>query len=633
MSPTTTNPKISEQAGPLRLLEANPAVGSTLGGTMLTITGAGLTEESSVTFGGVQAYVAELLDPATLVVFTEAHEPGAVDLTVTRPDGATATLAGGFRYTRPIFTEIGTAAGVAFSHYRDVVDFIPLGAGVIVFDYNGDGHHDIYVTSTEDIADLVPETDGHNALYHNNGDGTFTDVAIQAGIGDLSGKSNGGCAADYDNDGDQDLFVSNWGSSKLFRNEDNGTFADMTAAVGLTDPDLTYRSMGCAWGDYDQDGFLDFVVVRHLDESDLDAFQKRLYFFSVRSLALFHNNGGGTFTEMTHLLGATERPLREKGQYGNVWGAGFQPGWMDFDNDGDPDLYVVNDFGEDIQPNVLWRNDGPAAARAWKFTDVSAQSGADTSMFGMGLAVADYNVDGYLDIFTTNMGDNVLLTNNKDGLTFTDSAAAAGVDAGIFRSRQRVSWGAVFLDYDNDGYEDLYVVSGFLDSDPYTNRQGQPNLLFRNNNGDGTFTDVSSISGADDWGIGRGVAYADFNGDGCLDLYVTNLGWAANDGEQAKLFQNSCAWGNNWLVIETVGTVSNRNGIGARVRVTVDRTTWIREVTAGSSNKSQSMLPVHFGLGQADRVDSVEILWPSGTLQTITDPAINHRLTVTEPRQ
>ena len=555
------------------------------------------------------------------------------------------------------FSDVTEDAGAAFTHYRDYQDIVPFGAGVVIFDYDGDGKQDIYVTSTKNESDLVEQTEGYNALYRNNGDGTFIDVAMTAGVSDLSGKGNGGCAADYDNDGEQDIFVANWGSSKLFQNNGDGAFNDVTVDAGLANPDTTYRSMGCAWGDYDQDGFLDLVVVRHIDESNLaeawgdddeagffgllvtsgndesNSYQSYIksYFSGVRSLALYRNSGDGTFTEVTYLLGATHRPSLERGRYGNVWGAGFQPSWLDFDNDGDPDLYVVNDFGEEVQPNVLWRNDGLGPDGSWSFVDTSAESGADAAVAGMGLAVADYNLDGYLDFFITNMGDNLLLTSNRDGLTFTNTAATARVDAGVFNQRERASWGTVFFDYDNDGYEDLYVASGFLDTDAQTNRTEQPNLLYHNNNGDGTFTDVSSISGTDDLGVGRGVAYADFNGDGCLDLYLTNLGRSANNGERSKLFQNNCEWGNNWLIIKTVGTVSNRDGIGARVTVAVGDRTHIREVAAGSSSMSQNMLPVHFGLGQAETVDSIEILWPSGRLQTLTNVAPNQRLTVTEP--
>ena len=615
--------------GELRLTILEPNIASTLGEVLVTVTGSGFVDGASITIDGVEAAWA-YLNENTMTAWVPPHGPGTVDVAITNPDGQRSALPGGLTYQQPIFFEVGEQAGVAFTHYRDILDIIPLGAGVVVFDFNGDGEQDIYITSTEDIADLALDTRGRNSLYRNNGDGTFTDVAVQAGVSDLTGKGNGGCAADYDNDGDQDLFVANWGSSKLFRNEGDGTFSDVTADAGVTDPDETYRSMGCAWGDYDRDGQLDLIVVRHIDESNPDAFTLRVYYIDVRPLVLYHNNGDGTFTDVTDLLGGAASPDRTSGAFGNIWGAGFQPSWVDFDNDGDSDLYVVNDFGEYVQPNVLWRNDGPGDDGSWVFTDVSSTSGADFAMFGMGIAISDYNADGYFDFFITNIGDNRLLTSNADGASFVDRAAEAGVAVGTFRRQQRVSWGAVFFDYDNDGYEDLYFASGWLDTGDI-NRRDQPNMLFRNNGGDGTFTNVSAISGAADWGAGRGVVYADFNGDGCLDLYLTNLGRSAILGEQAKLFQNRCEWGNNWIIIKTVGTASNRDGIGARITVVTGEHSQIREVTAGASNKSQNMLPVHFGLGKSERIDSIEILWPSGERQTLFNVGPNQSITVTEP--
>ena len=613
--------------GELWIDRIEPAAVGIGGQVLVTVHGSGFVDGADVTLGGVESAWA-FLGPDRLVALTPPHAPGTVDAVVTNPDGSSVSVSNALTYQPPIFVEVGGQAGVAFIHYRDLLDIIPLGAGVVVFDYNGDGLQDIYVTSSPDFAGLARDTMGDNALFQNNGDGTFTNVAESAGVSDAEAKGNGGCAADYDNDGDQDLFVASWGESKLFRNDGNGTFTDVAESAGLSDPDSTYRSMGCAWGDYDRDGALDFIVVRHIDESDPDAFTKRLYYFDVRPLALFHNDGDGTFSEVTYLLGATSSPSRTEGAYGNVWGAGFQPAWLDFDNDEDLDLYIINDFGEYIHPNVLWRNDGPDGGDGWSFTDVSESSGTGTAMFGMGVAVSDYNSDGYLDVFVTNIADNVLLTTN-DGSTFRDAAAVAGIAYGEFRRQQRVSWGTVFLDYDNDGYEDLYVASGYLDTDDINRRQ-QPNLLFRNN-GSGTFENVSPISGAADWGTGRGVAYADFNGDGCLDLYVVNLGHSASAGEPARLFQNRCAWGNNWLIVKTVGTASNRDGIGARIVSIADGRTQLREIAAGASYSSQNMLPAHFGLGQADVVDELRIQWPSGTLQILRDVAPNRVLTVVEP--
>ena len=621
-----------DEIGELAIERVDPAVVSTGGDVLVSVLGSGFIDGAGVTIDGVEAGWA-YLGPGHLVAYVSPHAAGVVDVTVTNPDGEAVHLPSAVTYAPPIFEEVSEQSGISYTHYRALLDIIPLGAGVVVFDYNGDDHQDIYITSTPDLAGVVPDGDGANALYRNNSDGTFTDVARDAGVADVQAKGNGGCAADYDNDGDQDLFVANWGGSRLFRNEGDGTFIDVADSAGLADPDGTYRSMGCAWGDYDRDGHLDFIVVRHIDESNPDAFTMRLYHFDVRPLALFHNDGDGTFTEVTHLLGATPNPDRSGGPYGRVWGAGFQPAWTDIDNDGDLDLYVINDFGAFIHPNVLWQNDGPVqggsgAGDQWAFTDVSEPSGAGTAMFGMGIAVGDYNSDGFLDMFVTNIADNVLLTNDGDG-TFTDAAAEMGVAYGEFRRQQRVSWGTAFIDYDNDGYEDLYVASGFLDTDDI-NRREQPNLLFRNT-GTGKFEDVSAVSGAADWGTGRGVAYADFDSDGCLDLFLANLGRSAASGEPVRLYRNRCDWDNNWLTVKTTGTQSNQDGIGARITLTAGGRTQIREITAGASNSSQNMLPAHFGLGQAEIVDEIRIQWPSGTVQTLREIAPNQVLTVVEP--
>ena len=352
----------------------------------------------------------------------------------------------------------------------------------------------------------------------------------------------------------------------------------------------------------------------------------------VGVLVLFHNNGDGTFTKVTELLagdaastiGIHGRPLGIfRFHPPSLWGAGYQPGWVDFDNDGDLDLYVVNDFGREIQPNVMWRNDGASADGTWRFVDVSVDSRSDVDIFGMSLAIGDYDLDGYFDFYMTDIGDNVLLKSNGDGLTFTDATAEADVGAGSIGTKVRVSWGAFFFDYDNDGDEDLYVVSGHLKGGIAANPDAQPNVLL-NNSGNGTFTDISTMSGADDQGVGRGGAYLDFNNDGCLDIFVVNL------GQRAKLFRGNCDSANNWLAIRTVGSKSNRDGIGARVTVVAGNRTQIREISAGGSSVGQNTLVAHLGLGQIARVDSVTIEWPSGKVETLTDVAVNRQLTITE---
>ena len=532
--------------------------------------------------------------------------------------GQSNTLDPGLGDRPPFFTDVTDVAGIDFLYHDPPTEIFNFGAGVIIFDYNSDGFDDIF----------VPDSLGPNALYRSNGNGTFTDVAKTVGVDDPLSLGNGGCAADYDNDGNQDLYLSNYGGSKLFHN-DGDAFTDVTSAAGVDDSrtlgpfnGTSHRAMGCAWGDYDNDGLLDLVVVRHMIEIP-DLLSKIEFYDAVDHMALFHNKGDGTFTNVTSLLGdPSPIPDRFAVDFDSVWGAGFQPAWVDFDNDGDVDLSVSNDMGMWIHPNVLWRNDGPADDGTWRLTDVSVESGTDIPMYGMSMTVGDYNVDGFLDFFITNIGRHVLLRNEGDG-TFTNTTKEAGVGMGLIGIEQRVSWGAVFFDYDNDGYEDLYVVSGFLKFIP--NPEEQHNVLMWNK-GDGTFIDVTPISGADDPGIGRGGAYLDFNGDGCLDLFIANL------GQQTKLFENACDSGKNWLTINTVGTASNRDGIGTRITVDSGGTTQIREISSGGSHMGQNMRGAHFGLGAAATVDSVTIRWPSGRVQTLTDVAANQRLTVTEPQ-
>jgi uncharacterized membrane protein YraQ (UPF0718 family) len=510
-----------------------------------------------------------------------------------------------------VFTNVTVDTGIDFVHVsRGEEELEAVGGGAVILDFDGDGLDDLFALNSV----------GPNALYRNNGDSTFTDLAHEAGIDDPDGWGNGGCAADYDNDGDQDLYVTNYGNSKLFQNDGNGLFIDMTSEAKLGDPDATYRSTGCAWGDYDSDGYLDLVVVRHLHEWSPFMLDTGDFYAGVRRMVLHRSIGDGTFSDVSTLLNATEKP-NTVGHYGPTWGAGFQPVWLDFDNDGDPDLYIANDFGSETNPNVLWRNDGPGTNGDWYFEDISEISGAGSGIYSMGVAVGDYNLDGVLDLFVTNINDNLLLENDGNSGTFKDVASETGTAVGLIGNDQRVSWGAAFLDYDNDGDEDLYVVSGYLKPHSIL---FQPNVLLRNEL-DGTFTNVSFGSGADSVGIGRGGVYLDFDNDGCLDLFVVNY------GEDARLYRNLCEWGNTWLRVKTVGTRSNRDGIGARIKISAGGVSQIREIRAGSSSMGQNTSMAHFGLGTHEIVETIEIIWPSGIVQKISDVEANQILQVTEP--
>jgi len=523
---------------------------------------------------------------------------------------------------RPAFIDVTANSGIDFLHTRLRFDAVDVGAGAVVFDFNSDTLHDIYVTSNS----------SPNALYRNNGDGTFTDVAAAARVEDKGGgTANGACAADYDNDGDPDLYVAHFGPSRFYRNDGDGTFSNITSRALGRVKDLE-RTTGCAWGDYDRDGFLDLVVVNHTRLSanidifgvPVDLVRQDPDFLKLHDpLVLYHNRGDGTFEDVSTLLGDNSSPTLS-GPLGNMWGSGFQPGWVDYDNDGDPDLYVVNDLGDQLNSNVLWRNDGPDDAGGWVFTDVSESSGTGVEMFGMGLAVGDYNLDGHLDMFVTNIGQNVLLKNLGPGDGFEVASVEARTGAAATPDGQRVAWGTFFFDYDNDLDEDLYLVSGFLNAQNIENPVEQPNVLLRNN-GDGTFTDVSTGSGTEDPGVGRGGVYLDYDNDGCLDIFVSNL------REKAKLLRNVCEPGNSWLEIDLVGRVSNRDGIGARVIVETRNSTLAREVAAGSSQIGQNMMTVHLGLGRANTADSVTVQWPSGKVQVFEDVEVNQRVTITEP--
>ncbi len=513
----------------------------------------------------------------------------------------------------PVFTDVAAQAGLVLAH--DPNPFIcmsMIGTGATWGDYDGDGHLDLFVTNFF----------GPQHLYRNNGDGTFTDVAAAAGVRNAPSQATGATFVDYDNDGHKDLLVLARGGLALYHNNGNGTFTDVTAKSGLSNP--MERGTTAAWGDYDNDGFVDLYITNHAWCREKD---------TPTQDWLYHNNGDGTFTDVTYLLG----PMTGRGY-------GFSAGWLDYNGDGKLDLYVVNDylgFLGRAAPNMLWRNDGPDGHGGWVFTNVSRESRADKRMEGMGLAVGDFNNDGHLDMAVTNVGPIALLRNNGDG-TFTDVAFRAGVGRMFARTGQPfrtqgspliddfinrlwVTWGIGFFDFNNDGWQDLHLVGGYLQVPAVA-----PDALFLNNR-DETFTDVSLASGIigplDQVDQGRTSAYADYDKDGFMDIFV------AQYGEPPLLYHNdSRAKGNpnHWLVVELQGTVSNRDGIGAKVRVTAGGLTQLRQVRCGTSHGSGDMLAAHFGLEGAAQVDRVEITWPSGRVQTLTAVAADQWLVVIE---
>jgi hypothetical protein len=443
------------------------------------------------------------------------------------------------------------------------------GYGAAFFDCDGDGDLDLYVANEGGTGDW---------LFRQNADRTFTDIALAAGCAD-DGNNRAVKFADYDNAGDEDFFLATHrGPNHLFRNNGDGTFTD----VANDDMKLNNPTFGAAWGDFNADGYVDLYVVNRGAAQNLKPNQ------------LFVNNGDGTFADRAPELGV------DNGL------AGLEAVWIDYDNDGDIDLYLSNDKHAG---NHLWRNNGDGT-----FTDVSVESGSDISIDSMGIGVGDFDGNGFVDIYLTNTTGltsikNVLLRANGDG-TYNNVATQLGVHVA------RYGWGCAFFDYDNDMDLDLYVVNWTIISSSEAR-----NNLFRNN-GDGSFTDVSSAMGVADDGPGYGLAVADYNDDGFLDMFVSN-------NNAPSVLYRAVPTGASWLKVLTVGTQSNRDGIGARVVVTAGGREQFRDVSGGESYLCHPSREVEFGLG-AHASARVEVRWPSGVIDRWEDVSSRQTLVAVE---
>ena len=529
---------------------------------------------------------------------------------------------------QPFFTDVTDAAGVAFTHAPgpdDIPEDEKMGTGAAWADFDGDGDLDLYVTTRQ----------GSNRLYRNNGDGTFTDIAVSAGVADAHHDGAGVAVADYDNDGDLDLYLANSDEDVLFQNRlvETGTarFLDVTATAlgGLL---LDERGTTATWGDYDGDGFLDLYIAHH---KHLQQVEGGLLFSNQDYL--LHNNGDGTFSDASALLmagdhhggvqtGSGDYDPDPDGRDDHLGGWGFIGGWTDYDDDGDLDIFLVNDCPFGPVRTRLFRNDGGTdAVTGWTFTQVAEDSDADHCINGMGLAVGDYDRDLQPDLFYTNKGPALLLWNRGDA-RFDDQTRDAGLREGIVESTglQRWSWGANFYDFDLDGWLDLFVAAGALplhsDEDP------QPNMVYRNNT-DATFTDISEESGLNDPLMARTSIFGDYDQDGDPDLYLVNY------GQPAFLYRNDYpgATDRHWLQVELEGTTSNRNGIGAKLYLkTPDDALQFWEVRSGSSLGGGDDLAAYFGLDTHDTISELRIEWPSGTQQILRNVAVDQRLRVVE---
>jgi len=525
---------------------------------------------------------------------------------------------------RPIanFTDVAEKAGLTMQDIFGGIEtkkyiIETTGTGVAIFDYDNDGWPDIFLVNGTRLDGLPSGEAPTNHLYRNNHDGTFSDVTAKAGL-TATGWGQGVCVGDYDNDGWEDLYVTYYGKNRLYHNQ-GGVFTEVAEKAGVAGSGKAWGS-GCAFVDYDRDGKLDLMVTNYVDFdlSTAPAPGQRAtclwkgvpVMCGPRGLPgakniLYHNKGDGTFEDVT-----TKAHIdRTDGHYS------LSVSTLDFDEDGWPDIYVACDS----TPSILYRNNHDGT-----FTDVAVTAGAafnedGREQAGMGTTVADYNGDGHLDIFKTNFSDDTstLYRNNGDG-TFTDATSAAGL--GLYT--QYLGWGAMFFDFDNDGWPDLILANGHVypevDSQHLGSSYKEPRILYHNN-GDGTFRDLSASAGL---GIttpasSRGLAVGDLWNDGRISVVVSNMNAAPS------LLVNQNQSPNHWIAIRTIGTKSNRDGIGARITVKAGSRMLADEVRSGSSYISNSDMRVHFGLGSVARIDWIEIRWPSGLVERFTSLGVD----------
>ena len=528
----------------------------------------------------------------------------------------------------PQLEDITAKTGITFKHTSDpakryIVE--SMSGGVILLDYDRDGWPDIYFTNAPTVEMAIKGQKSLGVLYHNNHDGTFTDVTAKSGLSTPC-FAMGGAIGDYNNDGWPDLYVTCLGGNILYRNNGDGTFTDVTAKAGVADGRW---STGAAFGDYDGDGFVDLMVTNYVDFhlDDLPGFGSAP-FCKYRGIdvqcgprglrgaedSLFHNNGDGTFTEVSKAAGVSD-PNR-------YYGLGVI--WADFNNTGRPDIYIANDS----TPKYLYKNEGNG-----KFKDIGLESGTAVSDDGseqasMGIAVGDYNHTGRPSLYVTNFSDeNDLLYKNEGDWNFQEVSYAARV---ALPSLPWVKWGTAFVDMDNDGWLDLIAVTGHVypqvDSLPSGGGYREPKM-FHLNHKDGTFCDASDMAGKAlmERHVSRGLAVGDLFNDGNMDVVIGDL-----DGGP-MILRNQGVPGRHWVSFElTGGPKSNRLALNARITLVSGGMTQTDEVHSGGSYLSQNDLRIHFGLANATKIDKVEIHWPSGYNEVLTNLAADQHYSVLE---
>ena len=532
------------------------------------------------------------------------------------------------------FIDATTDAGITFQHIdgRTGEKYIieTLGSGALFFDYDADGHLDLYIVNATHIPPPVAEASSQthlprNTLYRNNGNGTFTDVTQKAGVGDTS-YGVGCAAADINNDGYPEIYVTNYGPNILYHNNGDGTFTDITQKASVGDERW---GTSCAFLDYDLDGDVDLYVVNYMKFSiDENRWWEtrgiRTYCSPTDQIAgshfvsepdiLYRNNGDGTFTDVTVAAGISHRAL------------GLAVAVADYDNDGYPDLHIANDMEADF----FYRNDGDGT-----FTETADLTGTgyDGNGFpgsGMGSAFGDYDNDGYLDLVISNASSlPVVLYQNENALFFTDVSFTAGIGAVTL---PYFKWAVEFFDYNNDGLLDLFVANGHLQENIALfsdSTYPQSDLIFRNTRRqDGTyhFTDASVEVGLAQLPkrVSRGAAFGDYDNDGDIDIFLNN------SNQPATLLRNEGGNKNHWLTVQPIGTQSNASGMGTRIVVKAGGLSLLKEVRSGASYLSQSDSRVHFGLGKQTEIDTLEIYWQSGHTERFSNVKSNQILRIKE---
>jgi len=511
------------------------------------------------------------------------------------------------------FVDVTKASGINFihnmgdDHLSNVIESV--GGGCAFLDINQNGYLDLYIANGSFHEQISsgdrPQTLTGNALFENLGNGRFRDITKRAGVGD-TGYSMALTVGDFNNNGYPDIYVANHGPNVLYENNGDGTFTDVTQRAGVAGDK---SSAGAVWLDFNNNGLLDLYVANYVEFNPAlnlayapDGYPGPLNFPGQPDV-LYRNNGDGTFTDVTEEMGVFNRTGRAMGV-----------GSLDFNGDGYPDIFVAND----AMANYFYRNNGGTG-----FTDIAIRSGLAFNRGGeatasMAASFADYNGDGLIDLFVTDDSYNSLYQNQGGGL-FRDESFPSGI---AVASGQNVGWAAAFIDYNNNMKKDIYVINGEL-----KHLHGQEDHLFENM-GNGSFREISGDQGPyfNQAMVGRGGCFGDYDNDGDIDVFIVNL------HEEAVLLRNDIGNQNNWILIHLVGTESNRDGIGATVRVTTGETTQVAQKTGSGQYLSSNDPRLHFGLAVYDIIERIEISWPSGIEQSLEDVEVNQIITIEEQR-